>query len=286
MLLAAGSPTREFHFVRALLVHEVEAKRAELSIYLQSMLGAKDAGGPRKGRVLGVPAERQFSDFPEIMKLQYDVIVTFDLDWSRLKDAQLAALKKWVQTRGGGLVIIGGPVNTLTLARPGAAKGKLKPLLELLPVVLEDTRLVEARAADKPWRLNFPAAKSQPSFLKLEPSRKNALAGWEEFFTGNREMKAKAELQRGIYNYYPVREVKKDATILATFSDPAARLKSGKEQPYLVLMASGKGKVLWIGSGELWRLRQYKETYHERFWVELAKYVGAEASRPLKSDKK
>jgi hypothetical protein len=283
VLLAAGSPTREFQFVRALFVNEMEAKRAEVSVYLQTMLAAKAAGGRNKALVPGVPAEAQLKDFPDLMKLKYDVVVAFDLDWSRLTEKQLAGLKKWLQRRGGGLIFIGGPVNTHPLALAGADRGKLKPLLELMPVVLEDHRLLEARDASKPWRLNFAGDKSHLPFMKLEqaePSNKNPLAGWEEFFTGNKEKNAKAELQRGFYSYYPVREVHEDATILATVSDPSAKLKSGKEQPYLVLRAVNQGKVLWMGSGEQWRLRQYKIAYYERFWVELAHYIGAGASRP------
>jgi hypothetical protein len=33
--------------------------------------------------------------------------------------------------------------------------------------------------------------------------------------------------------------------------------------------------VVWIASGETWRLRQYREAYHERFWTKLTRYAGA-----------
>jgi hypothetical protein len=33
--------------------------------------------------------------------------------------------------------------------------------------------------------------------------------------------------------------------------------------------------VAYIGSGEMWRLRQYRAAYHERLWLELINYVCA-----------
>src|SRR5207245_9074907 len=80
---------------------------------------------------------------------------------------------------------------------------------------------------------------------------------------------------RGSSSCAPVRDVKPSATVVATCADPRARIDSGqKEQPYLVVMPFGSGKVVYLGSGETWRLRQYREVYHERFWTKLARYAG------------
>src|SRR5262249_30738552 len=63
---------------------------------------------------------------------------------------------------------------------------------------------------------------------------------------------------------------------IATFSDPRARLKDGKEQPYIVAMPyGGQHNCVWIGSGEIWRLRQFKEAFHERFLVKLMRYASS-----------
>jgi hypothetical protein len=114
-------------------------------------------------------------------------------------------------------------------------------------------------------------------FLKLDEDSKEPLSGWEEFFTGaGRGQSDKSQPpRRGFYNYYPVKGAKPNATVVATFSDPRARLNDGKEHPYLVTMPYGSGKVVFLGSGELWRLRQYREIYHERFWTKLARYAGS-----------
>src|SRR5262249_13540759 len=102
------------------------------------------------------------------------------------------------------------------------------------------------------------------------------LAGWEEFFTGQKKGAGPdAGLLRGFYSYYPVEAVKPSATLVATFSDPRARMRDGREQPFLVPMPYRSGKVVYIGSPEMWRLRTYREMYHERFWTKLGRYAGS-----------
>jgi hypothetical protein len=67
--------------------------------------------------------------------------------------------------------------------------------------------------------------------------------------------------------------------VLANFGDPdAPRVNGGKlPMPYLVWRRYEKGKTLYVGSGELWRLRGYKEAYYERFLTKLARFVSSGA---------
>lgn len=218
-------------------------------------------------------------------------MIAFDPDWTRLTDEQLIKVQKWVEA-GGGLIGIGGAVNTIQMARPGPTRDRLKPIRDVYPVELQDSRIQDLeRPTTDPFRLNFDPKKATPDmeFLNLDDAkeakeageaaapRDQFLRGWEEFFTGQRDKSGeKAELVRGFYNFYPVDKAKRGSVILATFSDKKGMLKSGDEQPYLVINpVVGRGKTVWIGSGETWRLRQYRETYHERFWTKLARYVGS-----------
>jgi len=134
------------------------------------------------------------------------------------------------------------------------------------------------RLAAEPWRLHFPGASAETDFLKLDESGKDPLAGWEEFFAGrpNGGEAAGSVLTHGFHAYYPVESVKASAAVIATFADPRARLQNGgKEQPYLVVMPYGSGRVVYLGWGETWRLRQHEETYFERFWTKLARFAGS-----------
>lgn len=293
ILLFASAPTRDYQFARTLFVREVDQKRAELSIFLQLA---------RPEIVQDVPAERLLRDFPSSIRdvedpnekpedkfsnlMQYDVIVAFDPDWTKLQPEQLALLEKWVSNHDGGLVLVGGPINTFQLTR-GINQEMLRPLLNLYPVVLEDNRIQGIdRSTAEPWRLHFPGATSETEFLKLDEDSGDLLSGWEKFFTGRDRSEdggAPALVRRGFFDYYPVREVKTSAHVVATFTDPRARMKDGKEQPYVVTMPYGGGKVVYLGSGELWRLRQYREAFHERFWTKLCRFAGSGSQSGKKS---
>ncbi len=205
----------------------------------------------------------------------YDVIIAFDPDWTQLEPEQLTALTNWVNRQAGGLIVVASPVNTTQLTRLNNRE-RLKPILDLYPVILKDSVLDSERSSTDLWRLHFPGANAEMEFLKLDEGSKEQLAGWEQFFTGSPKPANDAPVVRGFYSYYPVLSVKPSASVVATFADPRARIDDGrKEQPYLVTMPFGNGKVVYLGSGETWRLRQYREVYHERFWTKLARYAGS-----------
>jgi len=287
VLLFAGGPTRDFQFVRTMLVREKDQKRAELSIFLQNE--------GRDGRdVQDVEPERRLNRFPTTLLLgdaaakvdpkekyynldQYDVIIAFDPDWSELLPEQFNLLKTWIENQAGGLIIVAGPVHTYQVASAEEG-GKFKVLQELFPVIPGDSRLPLAggvrRNTKKPWYLNFPGAKDQ-EFLKLDDDKAHPLAGWDEFFfRKERRDERDTEAKNGFYDFYPVQSVKKGADVVATFADPQARLQDGSEHPFLVTMDYPKGKIIYLG-GEMYRLRSRKIEYYERFWVKLARYASA-----------
>ncbi len=289
ILLFSSGSGKDFQFVNTMLIRESDKKRVELCIYLQPPPGRAEV---RTGRVLGVPPDRLLTQFPNRLADEesdkpdekfynlsaYDLILAFDPDWTQLSEDQLKLVEKWVGTHGGGLIVVGGPVNTLQLARPGSFKDKLKPILDLYPVVLQDSRIHELeRNTTEPWRLNFPGAAPEMEFLVLEEDAKVPLAGWEEFFTGKPKKPDDKPLPavRGFFNYYPVQRAKDSAIVVATFADPRARLQTdNSEQPFIVTAKYGPGRVVWLGAAEFWRLRMWKEAYHERFWSKLSRFAG------------
>lgn len=284
VLLFAGAPTRDYQFARTLFVREVDAKRAELSIFLQLA---------RPDIVQDVPNERMLRDFPNRIDdtknpdekaeekyynfLQYDVIIAFDPDWTKLQPEQIALLERWVSRHNGGLIVIGGPVNTFKLTKNDFLS-VTKPVIDMLPVIPMDNRVPDLdRSTNDPWRLNFPGATTEMEYLKLDDESKEPLSGWEEFFTGRKlsEPGRDATLRRGFFDDYPLKDVKPNGTVVATFADPRARMKDGKERPFIVTTPYQGGKVVWIGSGEIWRLRQFRESFHERFWTKLCRFASS-----------
>jgi hypothetical protein len=285
VLLVASGPAHDYQFLRTLLVREADQKRAEVSIFLQNE--------GRDGRaVQDVEGDRMLSRFPTTLRVEddpeekpedryynlarYDVVIAYDPDWSEFTAEQLDLLKRWVDNQAGGLIVVAGPVNTFQLAR-GEEGGRLKPLLDLFPVIPGDSVLVSGatrRPTRTPWRLNFAGASPDHDFLKLDEDAKDAVAGWREFFDGQ-DAKAESTPRRGFYSTYPVKSVKPGAAVVATFTDPLARLADGKEAPFLVTMPYGKGRVVFLGSNEMRRLRQFREVFYERFWLKLARWSAA-----------
>ncbi len=290
VLLFAGGPTRDFQFVRTLFVREKDEKRCELSIFVQNL--------GRDGRdVQDVEPERRLSRFPTTLMVgeaaakvdakdkyynldQYDVVICFDPDWSELLPEQFKLLKTWVERQAGGLILVAGPINTYQLAR--AVEGdKLKTLIDLFPVMPGDSvlpvnaNLGTRRNSKKPWYLNFPGANKDMEFLKLDEDKNIPLAGWDEFFFRKEKRDEKdTQAVRGFYEFYPVQSVKKGATVVATFGDPAAKMPDGSDHPFLVTMEYPQGRIVYLG-GEVWRLRQCKEIYYERFRIKLARCASA-----------
>ena len=293
VLLFAGGPNRDYQFVRTLLYREVLDKRMDLAVYLQTGRDTKDVNQDVENEwLLTHFPDRLGPDSPTDKHSslnEYDAIIAFDPDWFALDAKQIKNLKEWVGTHAGGIIFVAGPVHTFHLARPKAADADLSPLTTILPVVLKDSRLHSAgigHDASRPYYLNFtPAAKNFP-FLKLDEQGPYPTSGWKEFFW--RDEKAEpgkdAIPKRGFYNYYPVEKVKPGSTVVATFAGPlSSRINEGKdEQPYLVSMRYGSGKTFYMGSMEMWRLRPFKEAFHERFWIKLARYVAAGTSMKKK----
>jgi hypothetical protein len=262
----------------------MDKKQMELFILLQN------SGGQA---VQDVPKDRLLSQFPTRLAAKekkedtddrysnlarFDVIIAFDPDWKELSEKQRQLLEQWVAKTGGALIYVAGPVHTFQLARlPGLAAREWKPINDLLPVLLEDIRIADERETNNPWTLRFTDTEK---FLRLDDESKDSLAGWSEFFFGTKRndwQLTEDRPLRGFYSAYPIKNVKPTAKVIATFRDPKARLSGDtpmpQELPYLVTMQHGKGKTVYLGSGESWRLRQFNTEFHERLWNQLVRYA-------------
>ena len=293
VLLFASGPSREYLTLQTLLDRETRQNRAELSICLQSEGGKEGTG------VQSVPPERLLARFPTRLDTtnkatdkpedkyynlnEYDLIIAFDPDWSELSDDQITNLQTWVDNLGGGLIYVAGPIHTFQLARAGD-EGRLRPLIDILPVVPDDIILIKTRPVPRsPRRLGL---KPSPDFdvLKLDDEKPDdPTAGWERYFTGrdkyvpDPDTRKNAMTSRGMYAYYPVKDTKPGATVLAEFMDVNERGDIDLK-PWLVTTQPSRGRTAFLASGELWRLRALTDggvDFYERFWVKLSRYISA-----------
>jgi hypothetical protein len=286
VLLFASAATHEYQFVQAIMVRDMAKGRVKVNAYLQPPPGRTEL---REGVLQDATLLKKFPDQidrkfateedKQYDLSEYDAIIAFDPDWMQLKEEEIKLVKQWADN-GGGLVYVAGPVNTLQLARPsGATLDRLKPILDLLPVTLQDIRLAEGdRKTDLAWPLDLSGAAPDMEFLKLAEESDTEkgpkfLDDWKEFFG---PVQPDGSVNRGFYNFYPVEKVKPLAVVAARFADPTAKLKDQTLMPFIVLSNPNDPdhRIVWIGWGEMWRLRQKNEAYLERFWTKLSRFAG------------
>lgn len=250
VLLVAGGPMRDYQLVRNLLHRD---RTIDVDVLLQT----------------GVPGISQESDnvifeFPEDREdlFAYDAIVAFDPDWQKIGGESGKAfdlLSEWVFSQAGGLMLVAGEVNTTPLATASdAAKQALSKLLELYPVILDSHRVIDDEEYQQPWPIEFTREGLEAAFLQLTENPATSANAWKEF--------------PGVYRCFPTDGPKAGATVYARFTDPRA---AAKDQP--ILLASqffGAGRVLYLGSAELWRLRALEEDYYDRLWIKMLREIG------------
>ncbi len=244
VLLLAGGPTRDYRFVRNMLYRH---PGIEVDVLLQTA---------DPGDAISQDADRVLQQFPEARDelFAYDVIVGFDPDWQAIPDTRREMLVEWIEKQAGGLLAVAGDVFTPELADPAAS---LADIRTLYPVILEPLPLETSltRRADQAWPVEFSDDGLDAAFLHLSDDAADPMEAWGEF--------------DGVFRCFPTTGPKDGALVYARFSDP------GSDRP--VLMASqfyGSGRVLYVGSPELWRLRALEEELFDRFWIKAIRELG------------
>ena len=294
VLLVASGPNKDYQNLRTMLVREVQDARAELCVYLQNTAG--EAGTA----VQDVPPERLLGRFPNRLITtdqskadpkerfynlnEYDIIVAFDPDWSELTREQAENVERWVTEQGGGLIYVADQVHTFQLARV-EQDSRLSPLLNVLPVLPDDSIVIRARGTPRVPRRLYLHPVEGSDLLKLEDGVDDPTAGWEKFFTDRDKYAASPDLKvelfprRGFFQTYPLKDVKRDAKVLADLADVD---DAGNRvlRPWLVTNnPSAAWRTVFMGSAQLWRLTAYDpplgRDYYQKFWVKLMKFAAA-----------
>jgi len=244
VLLFAGGPSREYQFLRNQL-------RRDKEIVVDVLLQTGSEG-------VSQDANEILDEFPTTREelFEYDCIVAFDPNWTELAATQIDALDRWVSEQAGGLIVIAGPIYTDELQAASMAK-----IRDLYPVVFQKrlTSIDDGRyGAKEAWPIEFTQDGKDAEFLMIEDSPPASAEAWGDF--------------HGVYGYYAVEGNKPGATVYARFSDPQTRDRD-KQPVYMAAQFFGAGRVFYMGSGEMWRLRSVDEAYFERFYTKLIRYV-------------
>jgi hypothetical protein len=246
VLLVAGGPTREYQFLRNQLFRDRETT---VDVLLQS-------GQP------GISQEASdiLFDFPndEDEVFAYDAIVAFDLDWRAFSASQLELLERWVAEKAGGLLLVAGPVHTPDWAAQRRGDPRIDLVKTLYPVVFYtqgSAALSLGRfGSDRPSPIRFTRDGEDAEFLWLTDERIDSQKTWASF--------------EGVYGYFGVKDIKPGTTVYARLAESV----SAAEEELPIYMASqyyGAGRVFFLASGEMWRLRSVDDNYFEQFYTKL-----------------
>ena len=242
VLLLASGPSREYQFMRNVLVRDK-------SFAVDVLLGTAAAG-------VSQDARRILDAFPATDEAlaAYDAIVAFDYDWRLLDPAAVSRLDRWVARESGGVLLFAG--NLFTDAWSAAAH--TAPIRGLYPVELRrGPRLAPADGgAAEPSPLVFTREGRDAEFLWLAASRVANQTVWAEF--------------PGVFTCHETGGAKPGATVYAQLDRPGA---ADPRPVYVAGQFYGSGSVLYVGSGELWRLRGVDEAAYERLAAQLVRHV-------------
>jgi len=248
VLLLAGGPTREYRFLRNTLHRD---KTIAVDVLLQTA---------RPG--VSQDARAVLEDFPATRKemAEYDCVVALDPDWQALSAAQIDVLENWVAEQSGGLVIVAGPVNMGDPIRGWIQDDRMAKLRALCPVTFHRRFAVDVSgyASKSAWPIAFTREGQEAPFLWLADDALGSQQCWDEL--------------PGVYSCYPVRGPKPGATVYARFSDPQAA-SDGAPPVYMAGQFYGAGRVFYLGSGEMWRLRAINEAWFDTFYTKLIRHV-------------
>ena len=251
VLIFAGGPTREYQFVRNLLYRDVTVQS---HLLLQT-------GGPGMSQ----EADELLTEFPttDEQMAAYDCVLCFDADFLKLDQASVDVLEKWVSSGAGGLVVVAGSVATPEWTGSSANTDRRAAMMrDMSPVVLNSrvSRLVSLGRfeGETVWPLRMINDLRAADFLDVANSLELSQDVWKQF--------------SGVYSFYATYKLKPGATAMAYFSDPTTTI-DGELPIYIASQFYGGGRVVFQGSGEIWRLRESDESYFDTYWTKLVRWV-------------
>ena len=254
VLLFASAPSRDYQFICAQIYRD---KTMEADVYL-----------PWTQTGISQSADRILDKFPSSRSemAEYDVIMAFDPDWRELSPEQIELLEFWVARQGGGLILVAGQVHQANIITGWVMDPGMDKIRALYPVEFAArTSSFEHRyrTSAVPYPLKFSRAGESAEFLHVSSYNSNDEQGttadcWKRF--------------TGYFGYFAVKNVKPTATLLASSGSPET-MGRDENGALIVEQFYGAGRVLYFGSGELWRLRQVGERVFEQVATKMLRYV-------------
>jgi uncharacterized membrane protein len=244
ILYFEGEPRWEYKFIRRAIPEDDNVIVTSLIRTADNKYMRQGVDGPEE-LVAGFPKTRE-----ELFS--YRALIIGSLEAAALTGDQLRMIAEFVDRRGGGLLMLGGPRSFAEGGYVGTA------VADVLPVVLErgnvQAKGTVSRMSAKPTRAGMATAVTQLAATEAASTEKwNSLPG---ITTVNR-----------------VTAVKPGATVLITGTD-----ESRAERPLLVYQRYGRGKSFAFLPQDSWLWQMHSsiavdDLTHENFWRQLMRWL-------------
>ncbi|MDR2705090.1 MAG: hypothetical protein LBC02_04855 [Planctomycetaceae bacterium] len=250
VLLFASTPSRDYQFLCSQIYRD---KSMLVDVYL-----------PWARPDISQNADKILERFPSTRTemSEYNIVVAFDPNWRELSDEQIDVLEFWVARQGGGLILFAGTIHQADTVTGWVTEMGMDKIRALYPVeFLAKQSAFEHRyhGDTQAWALKFSRAGEEADFLKPTDNPVESRTFWNEF--------------SGFYGFFAVKGVKPTATLLAASGSPET-LGRAETGALIVEQFYGAGRVLYFGSGELWRLRRADEKAYEQIATKMLRYAG------------
>ncbi len=235
VLYIEGTPRWEYRYLRAILKRD---QRIDVQFITTE-------GDPDMARASGEHVAR-FPHRPD-EAFAYDLVILGDVKATVFTPTQLERIEQLVRQRGASLVLLAGPKHA-------PAEYLDTPIARLLPV------WAVQGAWDRADRDAYPAlteAGKASTLMSLEPREAKNIARWAKV--------------RPLGQVAPLDGAKPGAHVLAELSSASS---TGGALPLVAWHRAGAGKVLFVGTDRLWRLRErVGDEYHARFWGQAIQFL-------------
>lgn len=276
VLMIDGGPRWEFRYLKNLFTQRDSNVRLQYLLFHPDTIAGVTNRPRREASVSSDPGEPEATLPPasEAEWMKFDVIILGDVAPDELGPRNLGILRKFVQSRGGSLIVIAG-----NRFMPQAYTGT--PLADLLPVTFLPAVRPLLTAPENEFRLALTAEGRHAPFLKLEDDPAASVEDWKAV--------------PGLYWRNGNITAKDGATVLAYAaplqsdeSGPADRIPDAdtlarqqqkeRESPLIITHHTGFGTVLMFGTDQTWRLRYRKgEAYHHRLWGQVLRHAAGDS---------
>lgn len=254
VLYIEGAPRWEYKFLQSILLRD---RRVEAHFLLAGADARVLEAGPPFIPAFPAGATGGKFDPRPFYEAKYNLIILGDIPADYLSKDQLELIGKFVQNRGG-LIVIAGRQHM-----PGAfAK---TPLAELLPVEFRPGKLpLNPDERTQEFLPKLTAFGENMDMLSLADTPEDNVKVWQGL--------------AGFHWHYPVTKLRPGAIPLLVH--PFARmLEEDKSEsvpmPILAQQYFGNGQVVFLASDEVWRWRlNTQDKHYARFWGQLVYQLG------------